>query len=50
MLPRRTPSTLVIREAMVITVDDLVVREMEEDDEIIPRTNRSIKFAENLDT
>ena len=39
MLPRRTPSTLVITEAMAITVDDLMVPEVEEEDEISPRTN-----------
>ena len=50
MLPRRTPSTLVIIEAMTITVDNLVVREVEEEKEISPRTNRSIRSTENLDT
>ena len=50
MLPRRTPSTLVIIEAMAITVDSLVVREVEEEKEISPRTNRFIRSAGNLDT
>ena len=51
MLPRRTPSTLVIIEAMAITVDSLVVREVvEEEKEISPRTNRSIRSVGNLDT
>ena len=50
MLPRRTPSTLVITEAMAITVDSLVVREVEEEKEISPRTNRFIRSAGNLDT
>ncbi|RVW57333.1 Retrovirus-related Pol polyprotein from transposon RE2 [Vitis vinifera] len=45
MLPKRTPSTLVITEVMAITMDDLVVHEVEEDDEISPRTNRSISGA-----
>ena len=50
MLSRRTPSTLVIIEAMTITVDNLVVREVEEEKEISPRTNRSIRSTGNLDT
>ena len=39
MLPRRTPSTLVITEAMAITMDDLVVPEVEKENKISPRTN-----------
>ncbi|KAL6312437.1 hypothetical protein AAG906_004805 [Vitis piasezkii] len=39
MLPRRIPSTLVITEAMAITVDDLIVCKVEEEDKISPRTN-----------
>ena len=50
MLPRITPSTLVITEAMTITVDDLMVHEVEEEDGISPRTNRSIRSVGNLDT
>ena len=50
MLPMRTPSTLVITEAMTITVDDLMVHEVEEEDGISPRTNRSIRSVGNLDT
>ncbi|KAL6333976.1 hypothetical protein AAG906_000027 [Vitis piasezkii] len=45
MLSRRTPSTLVITETMAITLDNLVVHEVEEDDKISPRTNRSVSGA-----
>ena len=46
----RTPSTLVITEAMTITVDDLVVHEVEEEDGISPITNRSVRSIGNVDT
>ena len=50
MLPKRTPSTLVIIEAMAIIVDDLVVHEVERNDGISARTNRSVRSVGNLDT
>ena len=50
MLPMRTPSTLVITEAMTITVDDLMIHEVEEEDEISLRTNRSVRSIGNVDT
>ena len=39
MLPRRTPSTLVITKAMAIIMDNLMVHEVKEENGINPRTN-----------